>query len=218
MNTHTHLRLIVSVLTVTGALAAKPQGFIYDQSSSDEAHVLEGGSDITQNQPMGQSFRPTLRNVGFVRLYLYNGLLGDTSAATVHVNLRADSITGPLLAASFPVTIPGGASFAGPLNFFFENSPTVTPGMAYFFQPIVEDNDNIGLSHSWYNYSGGIGFLRGVPDPLDRELWFREGIVVPEPSVAAMLLIGILIVLLWSRFQATVQGGVQRLRSASRRR
>ncbi len=183
------LQVTVPVILLAGTLAASPQGFIYDQSSSDEAHVFEGGADIFQNEPMGQSFTPSLRNVGFIRLYLYNGLLGDTSAATVHINLRVDSVTGPLLAASLPVTIPGGAGFAAPVNFFFDNTPGVTPGTTYFFQPIVEDNDNIGLNQSDYNYAGGTGFLRGAPDPMNRDLWFREGIVVPEPGITSLSLL-----------------------------
>ena len=178
---------LLSTLCVTG------QGtFIYDQQSSDENNYREGGADIQQNQPIGQSFTPALPTVGFIRLIVYNGLLGDTSGATLIVNLRRDSITGPILSSSEPISIPSGSLFAGPVDFFFASPVSVTPGATYYFQPVVQNNNNLGLNQSFYNYSGGTAFFQGTPSSIN-DLWFREGIVVvPEPSTVSLLVLGVL--------------------------
>ena len=174
------------------ALCSEGQGtFLYDQQSSDESHILEGGADIQQNQPMGQSFTPQLSGVGFIRLEIYNGLLGNTSAATISISLRSNSITGPILASTEPVAIPGGAFFDGLINFLFTSPVPVAAGTTYFFQPVVLDNSNLGLNRSSYNYAGGTAFLRGSPDPSNWDLWFREGMLVPEPSSGSLILLGI---------------------------
>jgi len=172
---------------------------VFDQQSSDESRILEGGADIQQNQPIGQSFTPTFDSVGFVRLYLYNGLLGNTSAATVQVGLREGSISGPLLGVSAPVSIPASPNFGGSVQFRFGVPVPGTPGCVYFLQPTVLDNDNIGLSQSLYGYGGGTAFFQGVADPQGRDIWFREGIIVPEPGTAVLLLLGVASVVLRRR-------------------
>lgn len=100
-------RTVLWLLITTGTASAQGT-FVFDQQSSDENRFLEGGADISRAQPFGQSFTPSLSTVCFIRLYLYNGILGDTSAATLHINLRTGSITGELLASSASVTVPGG--------------------------------------------------------------------------------------------------------------
>src|SRR6185369_273897 len=72
--------------------------FIYDQQSADEGHVF-GDASIQLDQP-GQSFTPSLSSVGFIRLFLQDGRPGNSSGATVHINLRGTSITGPILGST----------------------------------------------------------------------------------------------------------------------
>lgn len=164
--------------------------FVYDQQSSDESYFAEGGGNIQENQPIGQSFTPSLSTVGFVRLQIYNGFLGDYTSADVVVHLRSNSITGPLLGTSAMFSIPGGSLFANTVDFVFSIPVTVTPGTAYFFQPEVLNNSNVGLNQStFYNYAGGILFAGGVSYP-NNDIWFREGIIVPEPSLPVLLLLG----------------------------
>jgi hypothetical protein len=185
MKYKTHVFLALAALVCTQAYT---QGtFIYDQQSSDENNYQEGGADIQQNQPVGQSFTPSLSTVGFIRLFIYNGLLLDTSPADIAVSLRSSSITGPLLGVSATVLIPGGSLFGGPVDFVFSNPVNVTPSETYYFQPVVLNNNNLGLSRSLlYNYPNGTAFLKGSADSAS-DLWFREGIIVPEPSVATLL-------------------------------
>jgi hypothetical protein len=47
----------------------------------------------------------------------------------------------------------------------------------------------LGVNKGNYNYPGGTAFYHGVSDPTE-DLWFREGIVVPEPSSIFLLLTG----------------------------
>jgi hypothetical protein len=182
--------LLTIFLVVLLPQSVRSQGtFQYDQQSADEGNIQEGGSDIQQSQFIGQSFTPGLSSIGFIRLYIYNGLLGDISTATIHVNLRATSISGPSLGASIPVVIPGGSLFSSPVDFFFPNPVPVSAGTTYYFQPVVENNNNLGLNVATYNYLAGTAFGHGVPSPT-QDLWFREGIIVPEPSSALLLLLG----------------------------
>jgi hypothetical protein len=137
---------------------------------------------------MGQSFTPTLIGVGFIRLWVgdsaFNGL-----GAVLYVNLRSDSITGPILRSTQPVFMPDG--FLGRTNFIFANEVPVTPGTTYFFQPVVESGDTWQvIDDPNYNYAGGTAFGLGQAAP-SFDLWFREGIIIPEPSTSALIMIGI---------------------------
>jgi hypothetical protein len=176
-------------------LAAQAQVFVYDQQSvTDDNLVLTGGIAFFTEQPMGESFTPTLSSVGFVRLYIFNG--GETAMpATVYVNLLADSITGPVLSQSEPVSLPGGQVTRSPINLLFSSPVSVTPGVTYYLQPVLQpvagdnpyaDAFTVGSD----SYSGGTLFVNGASDSSD-DLWFREGIyIVPEPSPSWLVLLG----------------------------
>jgi hypothetical protein len=65
----------------------------------------------------------------------------------------------------------------------------VTPGVTYFFQPVAHTTEWVELiGASDGGYTGGTGFTFGVGGGAD--FWFREGIIVPEPSAALLLLVG----------------------------
>jgi len=181
----------IKVALVLAPLCAQAQGiFVYDQQSGDESWFGSGlpGAGLSI---MGQSFTPTLSSVGFIRLYIIGGETGSAESGSIVLNLRTSSITGPILDSTTPVTLPGG--FSGTVNFFFSTPVPLTPGNTYYFQP-----DMSGYA-SWEargftasdanNYPGGTGFLGGTAYP-NIDLWFREGIVVPEPSSALLFLAG----------------------------
>jgi hypothetical protein len=176
----------VAIVTLFAACAFGQGTFVYDQQSATES--TSGGVTVViqSNQPIGQSFTPSLDGVGFIRLFM-----GDTTingvGARVHVNLLANSITGLVLAATSPVTMPDG--YTGYTEFLFPTQVSVTPGTTYYLQPVVETGDTWVTSIYNFNYPGGTAFTLGSPRQFD-DLWFREGIVVPEPSVAALALIG----------------------------
>jgi hypothetical protein len=106
----------------------------------------------------------------------------------VSVNLRTGSITGPVLGSTEPVFMED--RFSGFVNFLFSNPVTVSPGTTYYFQPVVESGDIWQVaSHNAFGYTGGTAFALGQPSQVS-DLWFREGIVIPEPSSGLLMLAG----------------------------
>lgn len=183
MNKHLHRALLVGFLA---HLPASGQGlFQYDQQSSDESRYKDGFSGLGY-QPLGQSFTPTLSSVGFIRIYIYDGLAGANSGVFT-VNLHSDSITGPILATSRSVSLNNG--FAGPVDFLFDTAISLDPGTTYYFQPVVQSGGGWGVLVGPYNYGGGTFFAEGNAYTT-QDMWFREGIIVPEPSMAALIFIG----------------------------
>lgn len=176
------------------ACCTRGQGtLVYDQQSvtTEVAPGIE--TPIQTQQPIGQSFTPTISSVGFIRLYLSDQTLGG-SGSTVDINLWSGSIeTGTLLDTSTSVFVSHG-SF-GYYNFFFSTPVGVTSGATYYFQPIVVsgDSDNnmvTGLTLGT-SYPNGTAYINGSTG-VNADLLFREGIVaVPEPSVISLAALGL---------------------------
>ncbi len=189
MKAHLRKHSVATVAIFLIWVSASAQGtFIYDQQSSTEANLGEAAVVIQSSQPIGQSFTPTLSSVGFIRLYLIDATVNGIGA-TVFLNLRTDSITGPILGFTDSVTMSD--SFSGTADFSFSTPVQVTPGTAYYFQPVVQSGDTWRVAaHNGFNYTGGTAFYFGQPAPSS-DLWFREGIVIPEPSVISLFLVGV---------------------------
>jgi hypothetical protein len=111
-----HKTWLIALAVVSTTTAFGQGTFTYDQQSSDESNLGGGGADISSSQPFGQSFTPSLSAVGFIRLYLGDGVFNGLGT-TLAVNLRENSITGNVLAVTSPVSL--GDRFVGPVNFFF---------------------------------------------------------------------------------------------------
>jgi len=183
----THKFFLITFISVC-SIAYGQGTFIYDQQSNTESGTTEGGGNLQSNQPFGQSFTPTFSSVGFIRLKLYDFDPGNSLGATVYVNLLAISITGTVLAASSPVFMPD--DFLGYTDFLFLTPVSVTPGTTYYFQPVVQSGDAwIAAWGGSSSYSNGTAFSNGQAVPF-QDLWFREGIVVPEPSPSWLILLG----------------------------
>jgi hypothetical protein len=166
--------------------------FIYDQQSSTESLTGEGGGIIQSNQPIGQSFTPALSSINFVRFQFADPNWGNGLGATVSVNLRSDSITGPILASTDPVFMPdsfGVGNSAGYTNFFISSPAPLSPGSTYYLQPILQSGDQSWfITDNVFNYPSGTAFFKGIASSTFY-LWFREGIyVVPEPSSLSLVI------------------------------
>jgi hypothetical protein len=162
--------------------------FIYDQQSSDESFI-SGGVPIQTSQPLGQSFTPSFASINFIRLYLGDLAPANGLGATVLVHLRTNSVSGPILGSSDPVFMPDG--YSGVTNFLFPTSVPLMPGATYYFQPDVMSGDGWGTAaYNAYGYPGGMEFFQGTPFP-NNDLWFREGIYIPEPPAAVLGFFGI---------------------------
>src|SRR5205085_11212794 len=102
-----------------------------------------------------------------------------TSSFTVWI--RDASITGGVLATSRVITI-GPQPPSGPTRFGFSSTLSLTPGSRYVLQ-LVGDGMGWNIFHgSGAAYGGGNAIIGGSPS--DDDLWFREGVVVPEPAIS----------------------------------
>jgi hypothetical protein len=166
---------------LTFAFLVQGQGtFIYDQQSATESTGGGGGVSIQSNQPLGQSFTPALSSIGFIRLFI-----GAASGTTLYVNLRTNSITGPILDSTDFVAFSNAAQ--GYTNFFFSKPVALVPGTTYYLELGLQSGGGSIIAYNGYNYAGGNAFEQGVSLP-SIDLWFREGIVVPEPSSLSLIL------------------------------
>lgn len=179
-------------ILLLSACACLGQGtFVFDQQSS----TLEGqppyasGANI-QNlvAPWGQSFTPSLSSVDFIRLTFDDGDITDGQGATLLINLHSDSMSGPVVGVTDSVTMANG--FTGPTTFLFPSSVALTPGVLYYFEPVLQSGGTWNIQTEPHTYAGGMAYNGGVGSG-GTDLWFREGIIVPEPSSLAMLLLGI---------------------------
>jgi len=72
-------------------------------------------------------------------------------------------------------------------TFYYPDNIGVTPGQLYFFEPVVLSAGSLDVgTKSPSSYLGGDLWSNGLMDP-QADLWFREGIVVPEPSTVWLL-------------------------------
>ena len=179
-------------LTATTIQFAAAQGtLVFDQESSTDESYNIGGGRIQFYGTVGQSFVPSLSTVGFVRLRLFDIETGNSSGANVLVSLRANAINGAILGTS-QVSMTNG--FYGSINFVFASPIPVTPGTTYYFDVAVQSGDNWGFMSLGDTYSQG-QFYGGQSPFFGADLWFREGIIVPEPASVTFFLGGALAVL-----------------------
>jgi hypothetical protein len=185
------MRHFISYFLVLAACSVCGQGtFTYDQQSANESAANGASVAIQAFQPFGQSFSPTNSSVGFIRLNLADNNPGNGLGAIVGVNLRSNSITGPIMASSAPVSMLDnfGRGSPGFANFFFTMPVAVTPGLTYYFQVVALSGDPWSADVYTYIYQNGTAFEQGVSQP-GIDLWFREGIyVVPEPSSISLII------------------------------
>lgn len=139
-----------------------------------------------QPDPTGQSFIPTLSSVGFVQFYLSDP--NRNQNPTLYVDLWSGSIgSGTLLGQSAPVTL--STTFFGATTFSFQTPITVAPGTTYYFQPVIQSGDSEQIAGGSMLYPNGTAYFQGNPSSTI-DLWFREGIVVPEPSSISLAAFG----------------------------
>jgi PEP-CTERM motif len=193
-----HHFILFPMVLLLAATSAYGQGFIYDQQVTQSPQGSGGSETIQSEQPVGQSFTPSLSSIDFVILDLSDYTSGNGLGATVYMNLWSGSISnGTLMASTDPVFMPDGfgdpgyGGFPGTNTFFFATPVSLTPGTTYYLQPFVQSGDGWRVDGYDYNYSGGVEYVNGVVDP-GNDLWFREGIIqaVPEPSAACLLFLG----------------------------
>jgi hypothetical protein len=160
---------------------------VFDQqSSTDETPFPGSGVTLQQAAPYGQSFTPQLASVSFIRLKLYDGNINDGLGATIRIDVHANSLSGAILGSSAGIVLAN--NFAGTVDFVFANPIAVNPGTTYFFEPLVVTGGNWNIDAGPYNYPGGTAFYQGSA-LTGSDVWFREGVIVPEPSSISLILL-----------------------------
>ena len=202
--------LRIGWVLLLAACCTQGQGtFIYDQQSSTyEVPPAYGSGPAIQGAlpSTGQSFTPSLSGVDFIRLTFNDGDLSDGLGATIYLNLRSTSITGPVLGTTAPVSMPNG--FSGVVNFFFPNTVSLAPATVYYFDLGLQSGGTWNVDVEGFHYPGGEAFKQGSPYP-GSDYWFREGLyVVPEPSPAVLSALGGALLGLLRRCRSVTMAGV----------
>jgi len=113
---------------------------------------------------LGQSFVPQFRRHVGVNLLLRNLLLfGGQPPAIFTVTLRADSVTGPILASGSTPPLP----LFDPqwLEIPFDEPVSLVPGDTYFLAVSTANVSGFWGRAGFNPYPAGVGFERGVPTP-----------------------------------------------------
>jgi len=185
--------LAICLLSTLAMFCSFAQGtLVFDQESSNDENYIGGAVAIQFYGTVGQSFTPSLSTVGFFRVKLGDITPNNSLGATLVINLRSNTINGPILGTTTPAVL--GDGFNSSVDFFLPSAVSVVPNMMYFFQVVVQSGDNTKITMRSdllgdINYPGG-DFYGGIFSSSGEDLWFREGIIVPEPSISALLLGG----------------------------
>jgi len=182
-------------------LSAPAQQVIIDQSydpgyNNNFDFFMTHSAEGTQ-YGFGQEFTPKLASLNFVDLYLRAEVDSSQLTLPVHIEIRRETIDGPLLGTSSTVSFGPSERFQGEVRLSFLTEVPLEPSQRYVIKPIELTSRGSGYLIAFgvprlgagEAYDGGrwIDTEIGV-DTTGRDMWFREGLsVVPEPSVAALL-------------------------------
>jgi hypothetical protein len=127
--------------------------------------------------PIGQEFRPELRKLNMVELFVDDASCSADGGpgAELKVRIRRGSIQGDVIAESPAVVFPN--CFAGILRFEFAKDVKVAPGNTHVIElvPVAGQASAYGNDRG-STYPRGRQIIQGVPHE-DKDLWFREGLV-----------------------------------------
>jgi hypothetical protein len=203
---------LATIFVLAASLHVHAQGIIDQESATGPVQILGNGNadglNIQEDDPLLQSFTPTLSAIGYVSLEFADIPNNGNNGATVDVNLYADSPdigVATLLGTTAEVYIPNGFNnsnlgIAGIATFDFSTPIALTAGDTYYIEPVVVSGDNpwdiIGIDNSSYNgqlFEDGYALNGG-------QFWFQEGIeAVPEPTTLALIGFGGLLVFILKR-------------------
>jgi hypothetical protein len=206
------IRNLMAAMVIAASTQTHAQGLVYDQQSATSPVAVVGngnadGLDIQEDQPLVQSFIPTLSAIGFVQFELADIPGNGNNGATVYVKLWAgspnvDFNSATLLGSTTTVYMPNGfmnsqLGVAGVTNFYFSTPIALAAGQTYYLQPVVLSGDDpwdiITIGNT---YPNGQVFVRGAG--FNTDFWFREG-VVPEPSTLDLIGLSSLLVFIFKR-------------------
>jgi PEP-CTERM motif-containing protein len=161
--------------------------------------------------PIGQEFVPTLPFLDVVQLSTEDfGVNPNGIGASLFVNIRSGTITGPIVGTSLLTALPDGFGLSGGAitEFDFPSKVPLVPGNTFVIELVISSGDDWGVGSCGglcgNTYPAGRAILFGVPQ-TDDDLWFAEGNAVPEPATLALLGTGVSFLLARKRFAQTVK-------------
>jgi hypothetical protein len=121
------------------------------------------------------------------------------------LQLREGGSLGPVIATTQPLFLQNlGSQFT---TFLFAANVSITPNQTYYIQPTVEGGGVLSIAFkSPSGYLRGDLISNGLTDPL-ADLWFREGLVIPEPAIGWLALLGAGGIWLYNRRRRGDRGG-----------
>ena len=183
----------VAVCCWLAAANALSQGLLVDQASGTPNEITTESTTLPGNAIV-QSFTPSLSAVGFVQLQTY--ISAASSGETVMINLRQDAYNGPIVRSTDPVFLINKGTAIN--TFYFSGNVPITQNQVYFFEPMVLSAGNWNIGYKPSSYDRGDMYSNGTPSGGFVDLWFQEGIVVPEPGTVGLLFLGTSL-FLWQR-------------------
>jgi hypothetical protein len=172
-------------LMMLAAISPARADTIFDQTNTTFPLGVTLFQNIQVFSPIGQSFTPTLTSLNFVNVLTQEP--GFTTPFTLETNIHVGSISGAILATSLPTTITPPSLFASIVTpFTFSVPVTLVPGDLYVFDVVAISGDALLGSTDANSYPGGAQILGGLAQP-GNDLWFQEGVSVPEPGTLVLL-------------------------------
>ena len=171
--------------SLRAAIIAVDQELVFTPNGSDDMCL-----GISGFAPTGQSFTPTIGTMNAAEFRIMDGI-SNSLGAQLEVRIRQGSITGTILGTSDVVTLPSdfNTSFGGePVIFPFSTDVTLAPGSLHVLEINTVSGDNLlvlvnqGLKSRGDAYTDGTLISSGSPDGYGSDCWFRQGVLVPEPS------------------------------------
>jgi len=149
-NMKTTIRILLAAMLLAVSPHVHAQGTLVDQeSATGPVQILGNGNadglNIQEDDPLLQSFTPTLSAIGYVSLEFADIPNNGNNGATVDVNLYADSPdigVATLLGTTAEVYMPNGFNnsnlgIAGIATFDFSTPIALTAGDTYYIEPVV---------------------------------------------------------------------------------
>lgn len=173
------LAALASVLAGVLAFAtpARATDFAVDQQYLPEIWSMYS---IASFAPIGQTFTPAATALNVVVLHVDHTWGAPTDSSVLFVRVRADSMAGPVLGESTPVTLRGESY--GEVRFEFPVTVVLTPGQLHAIEVVLAAGaGNPMLDGSNANgYGPGDTVLSNLPRSF-MDFWFRTGFSAKVP-------------------------------------